>query len=64
VQKPGGQGNSTGGNREMVPYLMRAALARRGAVFAEVHPQPDYAISDGPNQLYLSDVRTILQQAF
>ena len=48
VQKPGGQGNSTGGNREMVPYLMRAALAVGvDAVFAEVHPQPDYAISDG-----------------
>jgi len=64
VQKPGGQGDSTGGNREMVPYLMRAALAVGvDAVFAEVHPQPDYAISDGPNQLYLSDVRNILQQA-
>lgn len=64
VQKPGGQGTSTGGNREMVPYLMRAALAVGiDAVFAEVHPDPDHAFSDGPNQLYLSDIRGILEQA-
>jgi 2-dehydro-3-deoxyphosphooctonate aldolase (KDO 8-P synthase) len=64
VQKPGGQGDSTGGNREMVPYLMRAALAVGvDAIFAEVHPDPDHAFSDGPNQLYLSDIKTILQQA-
>jgi 2-dehydro-3-deoxyphosphooctonate aldolase (KDO 8-P synthase) len=64
VQKPGGQGTTTGGNREMVPYLMRAALAIGvDAIFAEVHPDPDHAFSDGPNQLYLSDIREILQQA-
>lgn len=64
VQKPGGQGTTTGGNREMVPYLMRAALAVGvDAIFAEVHPDPDHAFSDGPNQLYLSDIRKILQQA-
>ncbi|MFA5045177.1 MAG: 3-deoxy-8-phosphooctulonate synthase [Paludibacter sp.] len=64
VQKPGGQGTSTGGNREMVPYLMRAALAVGvDAIFAEVHPDPDHAFSDGPNQLYLSDIKEILQQA-
>ena len=64
VQKPGGQGTSTGGNREMVPYLMRAALAIGvDAIFAEVHPDPDHAFSDGPNQLYLSSIREILQQA-
>jgi YrbI family 3-deoxy-D-manno-octulosonate 8-phosphate phosphatase len=64
VQKPGGQGDSTGGNREMVPYLMRAALAVGvDAIFAEVHPDPDHAFSDGPNQLYLSDIKEILQQA-
>ena len=64
VQKPGGQGTTTGGNREMVPYLMRAALARGvDAIFAEVHPDPDHAFSDGPNQLYLSGIREILQQA-
>ena len=64
VQKPGGQGTTTGGNREMVPYLMRAALAVGvDAIFAEVHPDPDHAFSDGPNQLYLSDIREVLQQA-
>lgn len=64
VQKPGGQGASTGGNREMVPYLMRAALAVGvDAIFAEVHPNPDYAFSDGPNQIYLSKIREILEQA-
>ena len=64
VQKPGGQGTTTGGNREMVPYLMRAALAIGvDAIFAEVHPDPDHAFSDGPNQLYLSGIREILQQA-
>lgn len=64
VQKPGGQGTSTGGNREMVPYLMRAALAVGvDAIFAEVHPDPDNAISDGPNQLKLDSIREILKQA-
>ena len=64
VQKPGGQGTSTGGNRELVPYLMRAALAVGvDAIFAEVHPDPDHAFSDGPNQIYLSDIKEILQQA-
>lgn len=64
VQKPGGQGTSTGGNREMVPYLMRAALAVGvDAIFAEVHPDPDHAFSDGPNQIYLSKIKEILQQA-
>jgi len=64
VQKPGGQGTSTGGNREMVPYLMKAALAIGvDAIFAEVHPDPDHAFSDGPNQIHLSNIREILQQA-
>ena len=64
VQKPGGQGTSTGGNREMVPYLVRAALAVGvDAIFAEVHPNPDYAFSDGPNQIHLSKIREILEQA-
>lgn len=64
VQKPGGQGTSTGGNREMVPYLMRAALAVGvDVIFAEVHPDPDHAFSDGPNQIHLSDIKGILEQA-
>jgi 2-dehydro-3-deoxyphosphooctonate aldolase (KDO 8-P synthase) len=64
VQKPGGQGSSTGGNREMVPPLMRAALAVGvDAIFAEVHPDPDHAFSDGPNQLRLDGIREILLRA-
>jgi len=64
VQKPGGQGTSTGGNREMVPPLMRAALATGvDAVFAEVHPDPDHAFSDGPNQLRLEGIREVFRQA-
>jgi 2-dehydro-3-deoxyphosphooctonate aldolase (KDO 8-P synthase) len=64
VQKPGGQGNSTGGNREMVAPLMRAALAVGiDAIFAEVHPNPDKAISDGPNQLRLDSIKEILEKA-
>jgi 2-dehydro-3-deoxyphosphooctonate aldolase (KDO 8-P synthase) len=64
VQKPGGQGTSTGGNREMVPPLIRAALAVGvDALFTEVHPDPDRAISDGPNQLRLEAMDTLLKQA-
>lgn len=64
VQKPGGQGTSTGGNRELVPPLMRAALAVGvDAVFAEVHPDPDNAISDGPNQLRLDSIHELLKQS-
>lgn len=61
VQKPGGKGNSTGGNREFVYPLMRAALAMGiDAIFAEVHPDPENAFSDGPNQLRLDDIEKIL----
>lgn len=64
VQKPGGKGSSTGGNREFVYPLMRAALAMGiDAVFAEVHPDPDNAFSDGPNQLRLDDIEEILTNA-
>ena len=61
VQKPGGKGSSTGGNREFVYPLMRSALAIGiDAIFAEVHPDPDNAFSDGPNQLKLDDIEEIL----
>jgi 2-dehydro-3-deoxyphosphooctonate aldolase (KDO 8-P synthase) len=64
VQKPGGQGGITGGNREMVPHLIRAALAVGvDAIFAEVHPNPDKAFSDAANQLRLDDIEKILRQA-
>lgn len=63
VQKPGGQGSSTGGNREYVEYLAKAALAV-GAdhLFMEVHPDPDKALSDGPNSVALANVETLLQK--
>ena len=64
VQKPAVQNGITGGNREMVPHLMRAALAIGvDAIFAEVHPNPDKAFSDAANQLKLSEIEKILLQA-
>lgn len=64
VQKPGGKGNATGGNREFVYPLIRSALAIGiDALFAEVHPDPDNAFSDGPNQLRLDDIEEILKNA-
>lgn len=64
VQKPGGNGGSTGGNREMAPHLMRAALAVGiDGLFIETHPNPDHAWSDGPNQIYLKDMPRILSEA-
>ena len=64
VQQPSSQTGVTGGNREMVPHLMRAALAVGvDGLFLEVHPDPDNAISDAANQVRLSDVEDILKQA-
>ena len=64
VQKPGGNGDSTGGNREYVYPLMRAGLAIGvDAIFAEVHPNPDCAKSDGPNMLRLDEVEEVLKMA-
>jgi len=61
VQQPGGLGGATGGNREFVPGLSRAAVATGvAAVFMEVHPDPDQAMSDGPNSLALSDLEGVL----
>ena len=62
VQKPGGKGNATGGNRENVEPLAKAALAT-GAVewlFMEVHPNPDKALSDGPNMVALDHLEEML----
>lgn len=62
VQKPGGKGDSTGGDREYVYPLMRAAAAIGiDGIFAEVHPDPDNAKSDGPNMLRLSELKKILE---
>lgn len=64
VQKPSSQAGITGGNRDMVPYLLRAALAVGiDGLFMEVHPNPPQAISDAANQVYLSDSESILKQA-
>ena len=64
VQQPSSQAGVTGGNREMVPHLMRAALAVGiDGLFLEVHPDPDNAISDAANQVRLSDIEHILKQA-
>ncbi len=61
VQKPGGKGNATGGNREYVPFLAKAALAvGADALFMEVHPEPDNAKSDGPNMVRLDDMKNML----
>ena len=63
VQQPGGLGGATGGNREYVPGLARAAVAVGvAALFMEVHPDPDRALSDGPNSLRLSDLEALLGQ--
>ncbi|MCF2649124.1 3-deoxy-8-phosphooctulonate synthase [Niallia circulans] len=62
VQIPGGNGTSTGGKREFVPYLSRAAAAVGiDALFTEVHPNPDKAWSDGPNMLKLDELEEILK---
>ena len=63
VQQPSSQAGVTGGNREMVPHLIRAAAAVGiDGLFLEVHPQPEKAISDAANQVRLSDIETILKQ--
>ncbi len=61
VQQPGGLGGATGGNREFVPGLARAAVAIGvAALFMEVHPDPDHAKSDGPNSVALADLEALL----
>ncbi len=61
VQQPGGKGTSSGGQRQMVPVLARAAVAVGVAgVFLEIHPDPDKAFSDGPNQWQLSRAEEML----
>jgi len=63
VQQPGGQGDKSGGDRAMVPYLARAAVAVGvAAVFMEVHQDPDHAPSDGPNMVKLKDFPALLEQ--
>ena len=63
VQQPGGMGTSSGGDRSMVPYLARAAIATGcvNAVFIETHENPDSAPSDGPNMIPLSELSALLE---
>jgi 2-dehydro-3-deoxyphosphooctonate aldolase (KDO 8-P synthase) len=62
VQLPGGQGTSSGGMREMVPVLARAAIAVGVAgVFMETHPDPAKALSDGPNAVPLKHMKALLE---
>ena len=61
VQQPGGQGGSTGGQREFAPVMARSAVALGiGAVFIETHEDPDNAPSDGPNMVHLSDMNSLI----
>jgi len=63
VQTPGGAGTSSGGQREFVPVLARAAVAAgAAAVFMEVHFDPDHALCDGPNSLYLYSLGPLLEE--
>ncbi len=63
VQLPGGQGTSSGGEREFVPVLARAAVAVGvSGVFMETHPDPAHAMSDGPNAVPLKHMRALLEQ--
>ena len=62
VQLPGGQGTSSGGQREMVPVLARAAVAVGVAgLFMETHPDPSKAMSDGPNAVPLKHMKALLE---
>lgn len=61
VQRPGGLGGATGGDRALAPVLANAAMAAGiDGVFMEVHSDPDHALSDGPNQIKLSDLEKVL----
>ncbi len=62
MQQPGGQGTTSGGHREFVPVLARAAVATGvAAVFMETHQDPDNAPSDGPNMVHLKDMPALLE---
>lgn len=63
VQKPGGNGTSTGGNRQFVEYLAKAAVAVGvDGLFMETHPDPDNALSDGPNMVPLGEMKELLRK--
>jgi len=63
VQQPGWQGSASGGERQFIPALARAAVAVGvAAVFIETHPDPDKAPSDGPNMVPLRDLESLLKK--
>lgn len=63
AQKPGGKGTATGGNREYVEPLAKAAIAAGAdALFFEVHPDPEHALSDGPNMVKLDEFEGLLER--
>ena len=63
VQLPGGLGNASGGRREFIRPLARAAAAVGiDALFTEVHPEPEKALSDGPNSLDFDMIKTVLKE--
>jgi 2-dehydro-3-deoxyphosphooctonate aldolase (KDO 8-P synthase) len=63
VQMPGGQGDRSGGDRRMVPYLARAAVACGcDGLFMETHPRPDEALSDGPNMVSLDQLPDLIRR--
>lgn len=63
VQKPGGNGKTTGGNRDYVEILAKAAIAAGAdALFFEVHPNPEAALSDGPNMVKLDEFEELLKR--
>ena len=63
VQLPGGLGNASGGQREFIPVLSRAAAAAGiDAVFMEVHPEPAKALSDGPNSLDFAGAEKVIDE--
>lgn len=63
VQRPGGAGGKTGGDRKFVPLMARAAKAfGANGYFIETHPDPDNALSDGPNMLYLKDLESLISE--
>ena len=62
VQRPGAAGGKSGGNREFVPAMAQAAKAfGANGYFFEIHPDPEKALSDGPNMLYLNDFESVLK---
>ena len=63
VQRPGGAGGKTGGDREFVPQMALAAkVFGANGFFFETHPDPEKALSDGPNMLYLKDLESLVKK--